>query len=185
MLYISGRISDHKIVEATGIYSDVVSADYKAAIAKNYGGIAADYSIFTLDKSDPAFERIQSGEKWEAVWSGSAIVGVDFSAYDAKYFITFEADRTEVLADGSDSCTITIKLTDPDGKDLSNDVPGIYIPVQSPLCQCTKKLDISSGNTKFDFRTVKPGAWKFPPDGIKMISDYRVKNQVTIEALLV
>ena len=184
MLYIIGRISDKKIVEKIEIDSEVSIPKYMEAIAKNYGGVAADYSVLALAKDSPEAEKIRAGAEWEAVWVGSAISAVDFTVYESKGFICFESDKPEILADGGDSCMVTIKITDPSGADIAVDITDVYIPVQSPLCSVVKKVDIVSGSIKFDFRTSQAGTWIFPGGGTKMIDNYRVKNQIIIEALL-
>jgi uncharacterized protein YbjQ (UPF0145 family) len=185
MLYITGRISDRKIVETTEISSNVVIADYKAAIAKNYGGTAASYSILALEKSDPAFERIQSGAQWEAVWTGSAVTGVDFSAYDAKYRINITTSEAEIPADGSKVAEIAMQLLDASDIPLFSDINDFYLPVQSPLCTIVKKVNFTGGTARFNFSTDIAGAWRFPVNGTKMIGPYRIKNQVAVEALMV
>jgi len=184
MLYIIGRISDKKIVEKTEIDSEVSIPKYMESIAKNYGGVAVDYSVLVLAKDSPVAEKIRAGAEWEAVWVGSAISAVDFTVYDSKYLLAFESDKTEILADGGDSCAITISLVDPSNEIIKEDIAGIKIPIDSPLCRVIKKIDISSGIGNFDFRTSQAGTWIFPGGGTKMIGNYRVKNQIIIEALL-
>jgi hypothetical protein len=184
MLFIVGRIADRIVVETADKTSDVDIEAYKEAIAKNYTGIKNDYSILMIDKGDPAFERIHAGDEWTPVWTGSSITSVDFTVYDAKYLLAFESDKTEIIADGNDSCTITVRLIDPLDTALFEDLSGVNMPVQSPLNQCVKKVDIMAGSTKFDFHTTIAGTWKFPMYGVKMIGDYRIKNQITINALL-
>jgi hypothetical protein len=185
MFYIIGRISDQKIIEKVEISSDVSLQKYKEAIAANYGGVDSDYSVFAIDKSDPALEKIYAGAEYEVVWDNSVISGVDFSVYDAKGSICFETDKTDILADGKDVCNITVKIIDAAGDDIKGNFADIRIPVQSPLCGVTKKVDLIDGNVKFEFMTDKAGAWKFPADGTRMISNFRVKNKISIEALLV
>lgn len=183
MFYIIGRIADQKVLETSGIISAVDMNSYKTAVATNYGGATGDYSILTIDEKSADGARIRSGDKWEAVWTGATLTGVSFAAYDAKNFMIFKADKIEIVADGSDKCTITVLLTDADDKEITPDISGIYIPVQSSDL-CKKKVDFIKGQAQFDFSTSRAGAWRFPSNGTLTIGDYRVKNQIIIEALL-
>ena len=188
MYYIVGRKLDQKIVQDREISSEVFPEDLKNAIAKNYGGTSSGYSVYSIDDA-AIIKKIQSGSEWVAAWSDTSInadiIGIDFSAYESKYLISFESDVSEIDADGSSISTITIKFIDNSNNDIFDSIDNIYIPVQSPICNMLKKVNISNGSVKYELKTTTAGEWKFPVTGTLMINGFRVKNQLTINALLV
>lgn len=184
MYLIFGRISNQTIVER-GTRTDSVDIEkLKEAVAANNALLPSDLYAYTLADSDPVVARIKAGDEWSAVWLGNTISSISFSVYDSKERIRFNTDKTEITANGTDTCKITVRLVSSADADITPDVTGVYIPVQSPLGIVTKKVDIVAGLVRFDFGTPTPGLWYFPANGVKVINGYRIKNQVTINALL-
>lgn len=184
MLFIFARISDHTVVEVASKSSTVILADYLAAVAVNKGGVPSDYTVYTLNDGSNAATRIREGDEWVPVWTGDNITDVDFSAYDATDKLKFNCGKSEITANGTDTCKITVKFVNPSDAEITTSISGVYVPVQSPLGIVQKKIDIVNGVVQFDFGTATPGEWRFPANRIKKILNYRVKNQVVINALL-
>lgn len=184
MVYIIGRKADKKLLETTGIAGAVDIASYKAAIAKNHGGIADDYSILSLSENTTEIERIKAGHEYKLVWVADTITGVSFADFDTKIRISFKTDKTEILADGKEIATVEAALVDSNNNPVNDTVPDVYIPVQTSRDVCRKKVSIVNGKAKFDFMTTMAGTWKFPATGVT-IQGYRVHNQITVEALLI
>lgn len=185
MYYIIGKISTRAIVEYGPRPNDINFEKFIQAIAANNECIPADLSVMSLNDKNPIIARIKAGDEWVAVWTGNAITDIDFSAYDLKDKIRFNSDKTEIIANSVDTCKITVRLISAVDADVAQDVSGVYIPVQSPLGIVTKKVNITAGVARFDFWTATPGLWMFPVNGTRTILNYRVKNPVTINALLV
>jgi len=183
MLYITGRISDKKIVERTEINSPVNITDYKSAIAKNNDGVSSDFSIFAVEDASVC-EKIQLGYEWSAVWDGSEIVDIDFSSFEAKNLLSFSCTKEEILADGVAKTEIYIKMVDPSEVDVNKINEDIYIQVASPSGTVKKKVSILDGVASFTFKTTTPGKWTIPANINSTIGEYRIKNNIIIDALL-
>lgn len=84
MFYIIGRISNHAILETTCIYTPVDMVAYKKAIAINYGGVPADYSVLALDDDSSEVRKIREGCGYIALWKENIIIGVCFDSVKLK-----------------------------------------------------------------------------------------------------
>lgn len=184
MYLIFGKTTDQTIIER-GRRSDDVDIDkLKQAVAANNSCTPAQVAVYQLPDGSNVTARLRAGDEFVLVWTGNEITAVDFTVYDAKDRLRFNSDKSEILANGIETCKITVRLISASDADVSLNVSGIYVPVQSPLGIVTKKIDIVAGLVRFDFGTTTPGLWHFPANGVKTIGNYRVKNQEVINALV-
>lgn len=185
MLVICGRVGQPTPVEWRGMSDDANLVNYKNNIALNKGGVPSDYDLATLSETSPIALRIRAGDEFTLIWNGNQISGADFSTFDAKGKIRFGTNKNEVLSDNIDKCRIQVKILDSLDGDTATDITGLMFPVAGPLGKCMKKVDIVAGSVIFDFKTTMAGTWYFPAPGTLMVGNYRVKNQIVVEVLLV
>lgn len=79
MYYVTGRIADHKILEATGIDSPINMANYKEALAINHGGSSSDFFVYTIESDSEEVQKIYSGYEHIFIWENDEIVRVNFT----------------------------------------------------------------------------------------------------------
>lgn len=183
MLYIVGRKTDLKIVDVAERLN-VNIASLLESVAINKGGVASDYSVLSLGLETVQVQRIRAGDQWEPVWAAGEITGVNFSVFDARDKLKFSSPKSEILGNNTETCKINIKMVNSTDVDITTDLAGVYIPIQSPNGPVKKKVDFIGGAAQFDFKSGSPGKWTFPVPYTKFIGEYKVKNELTIEVLL-
>lgn len=182
MFFISGKISDHSIVEQTEISNNVDINAYKEAIAINHGGIGSDYYIFTLDSESTEAKNIRAGYEHTFIWDGDIITGVDFSIeYNRKLFTirTVDPDNKSIvkdtmMGDGIDSIILIVKTCFPDGVTVDTSVNATaLIPVIVPDTRIIylKATIINGVANEIVFKTKLEGIWSVVPTNIMVGSE--------------
>lgn len=181
-LYIVGRISDHVIVES-GIRSDFNNAEMRAAIAINYGGVAADYDIFTMNDSTAKARRFAKGDDWSAVWTGNTITDIDFTAEDNKKWLDVTASKNEIEADNTDGNLITINMLVPDKSGIDTSFTGrVNIMCRTPAGVNRIRFGFTNGVATKTIRTDKAGDWRIPANSDRM-DLFRVVKAAKFESI--
>ena len=85
MFSIIANIREQKQVEIT---SQTPTPEFMSAIANNYGGVAEDYTYYTLTEEE--FARLENGDEYLLVWDVEKLTGIDFSPEDNKGWIRAE-----------------------------------------------------------------------------------------------
>jgi hypothetical protein len=105
MTTIIARISDGVEVERT---SSVPTPGLMEAIAINYGGVASDYTFYTLSETEE--NRISNGDSYVLKWRDGAITNIDFSLENAKGWLKLELSsaKAKVTLNIFDISSVTV-----------------------------------------------------------------------------
>lgn len=184
LFYMISRKIDKTVLES-GFRSPFDSAAFVSAVAANYGGVPADYTVYTVDESDAKVQRVKQGDTFKPLWSGvgaaSEVSDLDFTDEDVKKILRYEVDKSSVLVNGGVSAVVTVSvlLADKSGVDVSFE-KDLDLPVQTPERTVKMRFTFINGVAS---RTVPPtvaGAWTFPAG---KPSDFRNENAVSFEAV--
>jgi hypothetical protein len=184
LLYVIGRKSDKKVLE-TGFRSDFDAAAFASAVAANYGGAPADYTVYTVDESDAKAQRVKQGDTFAPAWSGigaaSAVTDLDFTAEDAKKILRYEVDAPAVLVNGGVSVTVTVSvlLADRSGTDVSFE-KDLDIPIRTPERAVKMRFSFVKGVASRAVTPTVAGVWIFPAG---KLAEFRNENGVSFDTI--
>jgi len=183
LFYIAAKKADKTIVES-GFRSSFNLTDFRAALAANYGGVPADYYVFSTDETDARAQRAKKGDELSPVWAGAAmdeISDIEFSKEDAKPILRLAIDKISMMADGIDKVVVTASILLPDKSAIDNTFEGsIDIPCISPLGAIKARFQFLEGEARREISSDIPGPWAFSNG---KISGFRVDNSISFDSI--
>lgn len=184
--FIAVRKDTKDILEMGGRSPDLIGpvlAGFRAALCTNYRVTDDNLSVLVLDNNDASVARLRDGDEKSLLWSGSNLVGVDFSQEDKKRILKVTASKSTILADYTDTTTITVELWKADNTGIATGVTTTAdMPIQTPDGIRKVRVNLVSGTASRIFKTAKAGTWKFPAV-TKRFGQVRVGASVTVEAV--
>jgi len=190
MWYAAGNKTTQILIESGIISLDFsiasVSTSFISAVATNHGTTPSDVSFYYLAESDASVTRIRTGDAWTLTWDGSApsgeVNGIGFTTEDAKKWLQFSTDKTEIGSDGNDKVTIsvTMLLANKSGTDTSFS-GNLTVPISDPNGSGKIKFVFSSGLASKSLKFSQPGTVSL---GVSKMVDYRMDNSIHIDVTL-
>ena len=155
---------------------------FRSALCTNYGIVDSNLSLFYVAESNASVVRIRNGDVYTLTWSGGEINGADFSTEDAKRWVKVTASKTEILADNTDTTTITFELWKADKSGIAAAVTtNANVPILTPNGQRKVRVSLVNGVATKVFKTSIPGIWVAP--SVTRFGNVRVWEQASIESI--
>lgn len=184
-MYFYGKKTGEEYCHHSPIYRTPVRASAELCFDKEcqpiYGGVYADYSVFTMDDGDPIENRVNSGQLFELIWTNNEITGVSMAPEDQKPIlkISVQNNKSLILADGIDSFVLELRLVD----DADDPIPfsgDIMAPIKTPKMHSKLvKMTFVNGSCDRVMKTLTSGEWMFPsskPTTFRFFDDPIVLN---------
>jgi len=185
-MYIVGKISDHSLIYTSGQISPVPSdAVILAAAVESAGGAPADFSILQIQDGIAKARRIQDGDSFALIWSGSTLSDVDFAGEESKRWIRFTPAAASFVANGVASLAVTVEIWKADKTALAGNMNSTEdIPIVSPsgsvvLLRCS----FVAGSCVKPVVSSQAGRWTFPASQ-KRAAGFRVWGVETVDGVL-
>lgn len=155
---------------------------FRQALCVNNGIDDSDLSVLVLDESSADAKSALDGAKFNLVKAGSEVTGLDFTPEISKRILKVNASKSVILANGSDSTTITIELWKADDSGIATSInANVDMPVRTPDGVRTVRVTLTKGTFTKVFSTTKAGVWVIP--SAKRIANARVGKSVSIESI--
>ena len=139
-MFAVGKVSDKTLATISGTYGsgDPPDVAILANVIADFGGVAADYSILHISDTSAKAKRVMEGDDFDLVWTGNVLTDLDFaSREDTKRWIDVGVSKASILADNTDSLTLTLGIWKADKTGLAtNQSTTVDLPVSTPLGIC-------------------------------------------------
>lgn len=186
--YIISLSDTEEVVRIGSIDPPLADNQLRQGAADALGGSPEDYMTY-FAATETESDRLLAGHDFTLIIDSGppkTISGVDFSSQDNKPYLKFTSDKDVLMANGTDTFTITIEVLDPDTQDIRTDINTTrIINITTPVGPTDIQITVTDGVATF---TVLPkideyGEWEFPTDGTNsMISGLRVKQSAVVSA---
>ena len=155
---------------------------FRQALCVNNGIDDSDLSVLVLDEASADAKSALDGAEFNLVKTGSEVTGLDFTPEISKRILKVNASKSVILANGSDSTTITIELWKADDSGIATSVDtSADMPIRTPDGAKTVRVTLTNGVFTKVFSTTKAGVWVIP--SAKRIANVRIGEAVSIESI--
>lgn len=197
-MFIIGNNETNQIYNQVSVaYTDIKTPqqvlDFKNRIIAKYAAkLSIDPSyldFFWIDEIETEgsdFKRIMNGDEFVVVWANDKITGVDFSTEDAKGYLKFETNKTEIRGDGVDTATITLTVYQPDKVTVKNITAARLIPIKTPSGIISARMAITNGIGTLQFKKINDlplGKYSIPVHD-KYVFGHRIWEFVQVDVYL-
>ncbi len=190
MFFIAARKDTQVELERGGrsldFTNDAIRVAFRSALCTNHKISDSNLSFYYVADDDSSVTRVMSGDSYVLTWSAVAptgeVTGLDFSTEDAKRWVKVTASKSEILADNSDTTTITIELWKADKSGIATTVTAnADVPVLTPNGPRKVRVSLVNGVATKSFKTAIAGDWVIPAK--TRFNNVKVLQAATIEAI--
>lgn len=163
---------------------DIPMIRFRQALCVNKGIDDSNLEFYYVDKDDAGAQMVMDGGSYELVWSGDSIIGIDATPETSKRILKAHASKPEIVADGTDTTTVTIEIWKADGSSIDQNINTTTdIPIVTPSGKRRVNVTFTNGVASRDFKTTKDGEWQFPMR-MKRYKTVRIGTIAEVESIL-
>ena len=186
MFYVAARKDTQVELEKGGNSLDFTNETqrdaFRLALCNNYGIADNNLSLFYGAETNNNVTRIRNGDTYALVWEDGEVTGFDFSDEDAKRWVKVTASKTEILADNTETTTITFELWKANKSGIATNITtNANVPILTPNGQRKVRVSLVNGVATKVFKTAIPGIWVAP--SVTRFGNVRVWEQASIESI--
>ncbi len=180
-MFIVGHRETKKLVQLSGLYHSANPSE--EIILKNmvtqFGGGAQDYSVHFIEDESPLAQELLLPVKFNLVWTGQDVTGVDMTPERQKSVLKVTADQ-DVLIIG-ESIVFTGTLYDKDMIKLPYSGQDV-IEIGTPYGKLKIRVTFDDGKCIHKFTPRDYGTYSVPLDS-QFCNDYKVAEQCIFEII--
>jgi len=194
-MFILANNKTHDVLKVSGQYIGLTEAQQLSlrtnvlnkAVAEGY--LLADLEYFYIEDSDlpnSTCQRILAGASYDVIWTGGNITSIDFSPEDAKGYVKFTSDKTEIRGDGVDSALITLTVYLADKVTVKNINAVKLVPIKIPGAIISARMQLVNGIGTLTFKKINDlplGNYTFPVPSTYLFG-FKVWQGVSIDVYL-
>jgi len=185
--YIAARKDTQVELEKVSNNIDFSSSEqrnvFREALCANYSISDNNLSVYYVSEPNENVTRVTKGDTYTLTWTASTpdgeIDGVDFSAEDAKKWLQFSANKSNLIA-GEETVIISVNLLKADKTGIDTTFSDtIDVPVTLPNRNSKFRFNFISGQAS-TMKTFNVGGTVYLGD---KPSGYRCDNTLTIDVV--
>jgi hypothetical protein len=196
MIYVIGDKTTEELVKQTANYTSAPPINQILANESDRVGVPVSGLYAYGIKDQAILQRLDARDSYDLVWSGvfdpqtsgtvNSIVDLDFSSENNKRWIQSLTDKEEIVADGADTATVTIRIIKADKSGIDTNVTTTQnVPIDTPDGPGEAKISITNGVGNLSLATTRHGYWTIPGSQTsRRYPNFRLLPSVEILALL-